>query len=176
MYEAHQNAPAGGTQSFVCYQGIGLIVDWTLVPADKAQRPVDAMILFEHVPIAVAAASQAEPNPAELIKERVAFFWMMSTVTIKYLIRKDHVFVTTWLEELQRIVLEVERLIEQRPWSYQHGSRSQFTATTLAQKQAIQSLIAAMLQLTSPLAELRPAPLPELERLLALVDTEDLML
>ncbi|MBM7844755.1 hypothetical protein [Herpetosiphon giganteus] len=170
LYEAHHNAPAGGTQSFVCYQGTGLIVDWTLVPADKALRPVDALILFEHEPIAVAAAPQAEPNPAELIKERVAFFWMMSAVTIKYLIRKDHGFVTTWLEELQRIVLEVERLIEQRPWSYQHGSRSQFAATTLAQKQAIQGLIAAMQHLTSPLAELRHAPLPELERLLALVE------
>ncbi|WP_124033419.1 hypothetical protein [Herpetosiphon llansteffanensis] len=176
LYEAHQNAPAGGTQSFVCYQGTGLIVDWTLVPADKALRPVDALILFEHEPIAVATAQQAEPNPIELIKERVAFFWMMSTVTIKYLIRRDHVFVTTWLEELQRIVLDVERLSEKRPWSYQHGSRSQFATTTHAQKQAMQHLIAAMVQLTSPLAELTPAPLPELERLLALVNAEDLNL
>ncbi len=172
LYESHQNAPAGGTQSFVCYQASALIVDWTLVPFAKAQCPVDALILFEHEPIALAAAPLAEPNPLELIKERVAFFWMMSAVTIKYLIRHDHVFVMIWLEELQRIGLEVERLIQKRPLHYQHGSRSQFATTTHAQKQAIQHLIATMVQLTSMLDDIAPAPLPELERLLALVEVE----
>ena len=172
LYEAHQNAPAGGTQSFVCYQGSALIVDWTLVPIAVAQRPVEALILFEHEPIASAVLSQLEQKPNSLIQERIAFFWMMSTVTIKYLIRRDHVFVTIWLEELQRIVLEVERLIQKRPWRYQPGSRSQFATTTLWQKQAIQQLITSMLQLTATFDDIAPAPLPELERLLELVEAE----
>lgn len=172
IYEAHQNAPVGGTQSFVCYQDSGLIIDWTLVPLTVAQRPLDSLILFEHQPITIAAEAQATPHPTELIQERIAFFWMMSAVTIKYLIRRDQVFVTIWLEELQRIRLEVERLIQGRPFSYQAGSRSEFALTVIAQKQAIQHLITVMEEINRALELTSKPPINELNRLLALVDVD----
>lgn len=130
------------------------------------------LIQFEHQPITIAVEVQPAPYPTELIQEWV-FFLMMCTVTIKDLIRRDLVFVTIWLEELQRIRLEVERLIQGQLFNYQSGTRNDFDPTIIEQKQAIQHLINAMQHINQALEFRSKQLINELNRLLAVEPSAD---
>lgn len=175
LHENNHNAPDGGTFTYILYANSAVMVDWTLVPQNKAQRPSQARLLFDKAGIPLAPSAEPETLAQRVAKadEIGAFFWMMTAVTAKYLVRGDLVFVQCQLESLHGMVQEVERLLTGKPWQYRRGSLSPFEPTIAAQKQAVYRLCADMLSLTSRLTEsggsVRPSPLPTIERLLDLV-------
>jgi hypothetical protein len=60
------------------------------------------------------------------LSEIAAFFWMMVAVMAKYLARADAFFVVRWIEELNRMLNEIKRLIATGPsqdWGGLYSSR-----------------------------------------------------
>ncbi len=177
LHENNHNAPVGGTFTFILYAPSAIMVDWTLAPQHKAQRPWPSLVLFDRVGIPPAPPVEPELWDQRISKaaEICAFFWMMTAVTAKYLVRQDRVFVQNWLEELHGMAREVERLVVGQSWQYQRGSLSRFAPTRAEQKQAIYQLCARMQALQAATPELAEhgappeSPLPVIEVLLNLV-------
>jgi predicted nucleotidyltransferase len=174
IHENNHNAPEGGTFTFVLYTPSALMVDWTLIPHSQAHRPPQSCLLFDKavIPVRPRAEPESLEQRIEKAAEIIAFFWMMSAVTAKYLIRKDHVFVTYWLEELNRMVREVERLIAGKTLRYGRGSLSVFEPTSEGQKRAIYQLCERMEKRMPELAKMGghvlPSPTQAIETLLDL--------
>jgi hypothetical protein len=174
LYENNHNAPEGGTSTFVLYAKSAVMIDWILSPLAKAECPAHSLLLFDKVGIPLSPPP--EPESLERCIERasdtIAFFWMMTAVTAKYIFRQDGVFVQCWLEELHKMMREVEYLIEGRTPPYQRGSVSPLAATPEGQVKAIYHLSERMLKLMPEVAKLGgyvpPSPMPTIEILLNL--------
>src|ERR1044071_9481563 len=99
IHENNNNAPAGGTFTFVLYANSALMVDWTLVPQANAERPASSILLFDKINLPISSPKYEDLEQSKkYVAEQWTFFWMMIAITIKYAIRKDDVFVTAWLE------------------------------------------------------------------------------
>jgi hypothetical protein len=178
IHENNNNAPEGGTFTFVMYADSALMVDWTLIPQTSAKRPFSSRLLFDKADIPVSAPP--EPDELEQSKKSVAeiwaFFWMMTAITIKYVIRQDDVFVTRWLEILHGLIEEIERQLHREPQQYRRGSLSKLQPTRKQQIESIRSLCSTMKSLTPQIEEFSgkmPAlPSKEIETLLAFADGE----
>jgi len=176
IHENNNNAPEGGTYTFVLYAESAVMVDWILLPLSKSKRPYLSRLLFDKANVIVSP--QPEPEEVEqsrkYVAEQWAFFWMMTAITIKYMIRRDHVFVTHWLEELHGISHEIERRIHWLPLQYTRGSRSQFQSTHEKQIESLRQLIMKMQGLKPKITEFIESepdtPLEEIEALLALMN------
>jgi len=179
IHENNNNAPEGGTFTFVLYSASALMVDWTLLPQKNAKRPFLSLLLLDKANVPVSPP----PEPEELeqrkkaVAEKWAFFWMMTAVTAKYIIRQDGVFVTRWLEILGRIVEEIERQLQGEPSEYIRGSLSQLQPTHEKQIESIRSLCRTMQALAPRIEQfsgttLSP-PLEEIETLLTLAGEEN---
>lgn len=179
IHENNNNAPAGGTFTFILYFGSALMVDWTLVPQTNVQRPFRSLLLFDKSSISVAVPLGPEDleQSRKSVAEQWAFFWMMTAVTIKYIHRKDGVFVTHWLEALYGLVQEIERRIQRQPWKYTRGSLSRLQTTPEEQVEALQQLCKRMQELAPAVEHFSgtaPAlPLAEIETLFSLVNEEN---
>jgi hypothetical protein len=178
IHENNNNAPENGTFTFILYSGSSLMIDWTLRPQKSAERPVQSLILFDKANIPVAPAP--EPDELELSKKSVAeiwaFFWMMTAVTIKYVIRQDDVFVTRWLEILHGLIEEIERQLHRQPQQYMRGSLSRLQITHDQQIETIRSLCNQMKSLAPKIMDFSGAilalPSEEIEGLLVLADED----
>jgi predicted nucleotidyltransferase len=174
IHENNNNAPEGGTFTFVLYHPSALVVDWTLIPYKQARRPFQSYILFDKVDLPVSPPLQPEDLDLriKLASERIAFFWMMAAVTAKYIFRQDDVFVNYWLEELHKIVREVERLVGGQAKHHRRVSINSFIPTWEGQVQALYRHCDRMLNLMPKVADLGgyvPAnPMPTIEILLNL--------
>ena len=176
IHENNNNAPKDGTFTFILYAGSSLMIDWTLRPQMSAERPFQSLILFDKANIPVAPA----PQPDELqqskksVAEIWAFFWMMTAITIKYVIRQDDVFVTRWLEVLHGLLEEIERQLHREPQQYMRGSLSKLQHTRNEQIESISSLYNKMKSLAPQIEEFSgiklASPSEEIETLLALAD------
>jgi hypothetical protein len=133
--EHNPNAPPGGTSTGVMYADSGVIVDWVLVPLAVAQRPPATRLLFAHedIPLSPESAPLDAAERAKAASVTLASFWMMASVTAKYIVRGDGVFVAHWLEGLARFVQEIERQLNGATWSYRRGSLTELAATRDAQ-------------------------------------------
>jgi predicted nucleotidyltransferase len=176
IHENNNNAPEGGTFTFVLYAESALMIDWTLIPLVKAKRPYASRLLFDKTNIPVSPS--LEPEDLEQSRKSVAeqwtFFWMMTAITIKYIIRGDHVFVTRWLEELHGISHEIERRISRLPLQYTRGSLSQFQPTREKQIESIHQLCRRMQNLIPKVEQfigtVLVTPIKEIETLLLLAN------
>jgi len=176
IHENNNNAPEGGTFTFILYSKSSIMVDWILIPRSKASRPKQSKILFDKVDIPVS--NPPEPEALEQSRQSVteiwAFFWMMIAVTIKYIIRGDSVFATQWIENLYGLIQDVERRINREPRNYIRGSLSQFQITRENQIESIYELCEKMQELKPKVSEFirsEPAtPLSEIETLLSLAN------
>lgn len=176
IHENNNNAPEGGTFTFILYSESAIMVDWVLIPRSKASRPNQSKILFDKVDIPMS--NPPEPDALEQSRKSVAeiwaFFWMMTAVTIKYIIRGDNVFVTHWTENLHGLIQEIERRINREPWNYTRGSLSQLQITREKQIESIYELCEKMQELKPKVSEFirsEPAtPISEIETLLALAN------
>ncbi len=174
IHENNNNAPDGGTFTFVLYAESALMVDWILIPQSKAERPLQSKLLFDKVNIPVAPPPEPETleQSKKAVAESWAFFWMMATVTIKYILRGDGVFAAHWIEALHGMVGEIERHLEGQTWHYTRGSLSALQATSEKQLKSIRDLCDRMLALkdkVSKFIDTEPlTPTPEIEELLTL--------
>lgn len=172
IHENNNNAPNGGTFTFVLYTGSALMVDWILVPQENATRPNQTLLLFDRsgTPVEPPAGPESLEVRIERASEIMAFFWMMMAVTAKYLVRGDQVFVTHWIEELTGMLREVERLVKGQAIEHRRGSISKFEPTPDGQRQALHHLAEWMDALLPGLialgGEVLPSPMAEIELLL----------
>jgi hypothetical protein len=176
IHENNNNAPEGGTFTFVLYSGSALMVDWTICPPTNAIRPLESRLLFDKAGIPVSAPAEPEDleQSRKAVAEQWAFFWMMSAVTIKYIVREDNVFVTQWLENLHGLAQDIERRIQRKPWEYKRGSLSPLQATRKQQVESLRRLCQRMQALAVEVKQFSgvfPAlPAAEIETLLSLVE------
>lgn len=176
IHENNNNAPEGGTFTFVLYSDSAIMVDWTLLPQKTAERPFQSLLLFDRANVHVSAPP--EPGDLEQSKKSVAemwaFFWMMTAVTVKYIIRRDGVFVCEWLEHLHGLIHEIERQLHGEPRKYTRGSLSQMQPTREGQIQSIRKLCKRMQSLSGAVEQFTGAvpamPLEEIETLLSLAN------
>ncbi len=155
IHENNNNAPEGGTFTFVLYAESAFMVDWVLIPQSKAKRPVLSKLLFDTVGIPISSSTQDESleQRKKSVAEQWAFFWMMTAVTTKYVIRGDGVFAAQWIEHLHTIVREIERQINDQPWTYKRGSLSQLQTTREKQIESLKQLCMKMQDLRSRVTE-----------------------
>lgn len=155
IHENNNNAPAGGTFTFVMYAASALMVDWVLTPQSNAIRPFQSRLLFEKIVIPVSDPPEFDDpeRSKQSVAENWAFFWMMTAVTIKYIHRDDSVFVTEWIEHLHNLVYEIDRRLNREPWQYQLGSRSRLQPTREKQIESIRELCNRVLELKPKVTE-----------------------
>jgi hypothetical protein len=178
IHENNNNAPEGGTFTFILYANSAIMVDWILIPQSKAKRPGGSKLLFDKANIPVAASAQ--PESLEQRKKAVAgqwaFFWMMTAVTIKYILRDDGVFVTEWIEHLHHIISEIERWLNGESWQYHRGSFSQLQATPEKQMESLRQLCQRMQELQPKVATFIGSepliPTTEIETLFSLAQSK----
>jgi len=142
IHENNNNAPEGGTFTFVLYADSAFMVDWVLRPQGKAMRPLPSRLLFEKIPILVAPPPEPEglEQSQKSVAEQWAFFWMMMAITIKYIHRDDGVFAAVWIEHLHNLIHEIERQMDGQPRSYTRGSLSKLQPTREKQLESIREL------------------------------------
>ena len=154
------------------------MVDWTLLPPKNAERPFQSLLLFDKANIPVSPPPEAREleRSGKYVAEQWAFFWMMTAVTIKYIIRNDSVFVAYWLELLHGLVKEIQRQLHGEPSEYIRDSRTQLQPTREKQIESIRSLCRTMQVLTPQIEQFSGTtlalPLEEIETLLVLADEE----
>lgn len=178
IHENNHNAPKNGTFTFVLYSGTALMIDWVLIPQMNAARPYRSALLFDkgNIPISSPPAPEELEESKKVVAEQSAFFWMMTAVTIKYIVREDLVFVQNWLEHLHAMVREIERRIERVPWQdiYVRGSVSKLQPTREKQIESLKQLCERMQELKPRIAEFTESeplmPITEIETLFSLTE------
>ena len=176
IHENNNNAPEHGTFTFVLYSESALMIDWVLIPRTGAERPASSVLLFDkgNIPVSDLPAPEELEESKKAVAEIWAFFWMMTAITIKYIIREDHVFVTYWIRELQTMVNEIERRIDRLPWQHKRRPLGQLQPTRAKQIESLLQLCNRMQELTPRVTEFigfTPAtPFAEIQTLLALMN------
>ena len=154
------------------------MVDWVLIPQEKAERPYQSILLFDkdNIPVSPSPVPEELQASKKTVAEIWAFFWMMAAITIKYAIRDDLVFVQNLLEQLHGLIRETERRIERLSWEqmYTRGSISQLQPTREMQMAALRQLIRKMQDLKPNIRQFTEVelvdPIAEIELLLSLED------
>jgi hypothetical protein len=146
IHENNNNAPEGGTFTFVLYAESAIMVDWILIPQSKAKRPSESKLLFDKVGIPIELPPQPEnlEQKKKSVAEIWAFFWMMTAITIKYIIRDDGVYAAQWIEHLHSLIREMERKVKGEPRTYTRGSLSQLQTTRKEQIESLKQLCERM--------------------------------
>jgi Streptomycin adenylyltransferase len=176
IHENNNNAPKGGTFTFVLYSGSALMVDWVLMPQMNAERQYQSVLLFDkgNVPVSAPSVPEDLEESKKTVAEVWAFFWMMTAITIKYIVREDLVFVQEWLEHLHGMVREIERRIERVSWedAYRRGSTSSLQPNREKQIESLRQLCERMQELKLKVTEFTESeplmPLAEIETLFSL--------
>lgn len=175
LHENHHNAPKGGTFTFVMYAQPEVMVDWVLRPQKGAERPAETVLLWDHagIPVSIPQEAGSPEKQARDASERIAFFWMMSAVTLKHIYRKDWAFTTHWLNELEQLIYGVENLIQGFSDSEQTSSFRIIPPDKQAQIEMLLELgerMAVMVPEVEAMgAKVLPAPVSTLETLARLV-------
>lgn len=146
IHENNNHAPQGGTFTFIAYDQNAVMVDWILRPQTGAQIPEGAKLLFKKVEIPVQSPSEPESQGqrAATASEKMAFFWMMTAVTVKYISRRDDLFVNAWLERLAELVSEVGQITKGQAWPFPGFSRAALITTPGEQIATIRQLCQQM--------------------------------
>jgi predicted nucleotidyltransferase len=178
IHENNHNAPENGTFTFVLYSESALMIDWVLMSQINAERPFQSVPLFDrgNIPVSSPPAPEELEDSKKTAAEIWAFFWMMTAVTTKYIIRGDLVFVQNWLEQLHGLVREIERRINRLTWQeiYTRGSVSQLQPTREKQIESLRQLCERMQELRPKVVNFTESellmPLEEIETLLSLAN------
>jgi predicted nucleotidyltransferase len=124
LLESPGNAPAGGAYLMACYPGRAGVhqVDWYWQRQSDASLPHHAMLLFDRAGIPRdSRQEQLDPpgTPAPLTQQERAqqatqlstFFWAMSNIAVKSVLRHQAWMAVSHLEELRGLVDEMKRLV-----------------------------------------------------------------
>ena len=178
IHENHHNAPENGSFTFVLYQETALAVDWVLRPNTNVARPALSVLLFDKADIAIEPpiAVESISQRIELATEQVAFFWMMVTVTIKYLIRRDEVYFHRFLDILHGVLWDVRRLVAGEPDRWLKGSLVQLASTRETQIAAVRHSCQEMLDVMQEVEKMGGtvpvSPMSTIETLLHLAESD----
>lgn len=141
----------------VIYRETAATVDWVLIPQASARIPSEeCLLLFDKVGLPL------EPPPVtESLEERIqqatrdiGFFWLMTAVGIKYMLRGDSVALYGFLGATHYTLEELKRIAAAEPQRYQHGSIKTLAVTRQQQVALIRQLCHDMLVLTPKLVEM----------------------
>jgi len=180
IYDAHENAPEDGVFTSVLYQESALNVDWMLVPQATARRGQATLPLFDKIGIPM----EEPPAPAS-IEERAenaalaaGFFWLMTPIAIKYLLRNKPVAFQDFLEGLHAAIEDMRGQIAGEPVPYQRGAYAPLYLTQAERVAALRRLCADVLELMPAIAQMGgyvPAnPMSVVDSWLAMVDHPEL--
>jgi len=155
IHENQHNASPGESFTCVIYASL-LTVDWVLIPHAVAARHLETRLLFDKVgiPLQPPPPSLSEAQRAERASERVAFFWMMISIAVKYLLRGDAVRVHHLLAGLEPLVREVCTLSTGMPVPYTTKSSFRLAATVEEQVAAVHAMCASVLALSPAIVAL----------------------
>jgi hypothetical protein len=156
IHENQNNAPAGGSFTFVAYAPTGLMIDWVLISQADARRPLPTQLLFEKAPIPLQTplAVPSLAHRVETASERVAYFWMMAAVTVKYIVRQDTLQFNSWLDELHWLVEDVKGLLRGEPAFFDPRARLPLALRPIEQQAALRKVCQEMHTLMPGLTEL----------------------
>jgi hypothetical protein len=177
IHENHHNAPPNGSFTTVIYASL-LTVDWVLVPQATAARPPDASLLFDRIGLPTQHASPplSPTQRAERASERVAFFWMMMSITVKHLLRGNVVRVNHNLAGLEPLLREVQALVMDVPVPFTTRSSFALAVTVEEQVGVVRQFCEAILHLSPAIVALGgyvpDQPMAIIDGLLALVTTQ----
>jgi hypothetical protein len=153
-------------------------VDWILRPNINVTRPALSVLLFDKANISIdpPAAVESLSLRTEVATEQVAFFWMMATVTIKYLIRRDEIYFHRFLDTLHGILWEVRRLVAGEPDRWLKGSLVTLAITPetqiVAVRQVCQEMLEVMRQVENIGGSVPASPMSSIEILLQLAERD----
>jgi predicted nucleotidyltransferase len=156
IYDAHDNAPEGGTFTYILYQDTALNVDWILIPQAEATREEQTLLLFDKVGIPI----ETPPEPESVEKRgqeasvQVGLFWVMTPIAIKYMLRNDPVAFQDVLEPLHGLLREAEGLVAGKIVPYSGRAFAQLYVMQEQRVAAVRELCERMLRL-----------MPEVERM-----------
>ncbi|HLX39916.1 MAG TPA: hypothetical protein VKR42_05260 [Ktedonobacteraceae bacterium] len=167
VYDAHGNAPEGGTFTYVLYEN-GQNVDWILVPQSKAQRATDTVLLFDTVgiPLEPAPESESLEQRITIASDMTGFFWMIAASSLRYLYpsRYDAVNFHMLLDWLHNALHDVQRAVDGTPWKYHSGAYAKLAPTRRELLVAYRDLCNRMLAL-----------MPEVERMGGSIPTSPML-
>ena len=105
LMDNFRNAPPGGAYLLALYPGEAgpQHVDWFWRPESESRLPDDEKILFDHVGLPIMPGDEWRreahrppgpplgPNPplADVLTQKIAFFWAMSLIVAKYIARRN---------------------------------------------------------------------------------------
>ncbi|GHO79318.1 hypothetical protein KSD_70890 [Ktedonobacter sp. SOSP1-85] len=152
IYDAHQNAPAGGAFTYVLYAESAINIDWMLIPEVGAQREHDSLLLFDKVGIPLEKPEEPETQEerVERMSKNVSGFWMFATAGISNLVRHDFLHFHWCLLIMNLSILDVRAALQGEKLKYL-GKRYSVSYATW-QEQAT-----ALLRLCDEMEELMPA-------------------
>ncbi len=155
IHENGHNASPGESFTCVIYASL-LTVDWVLIPHAVAARQPDTRLLVDKVgiPLQPPPPSLSDAQRAERASERAAFFWMMVSIAVKYLLRDDAVRVHHLLAGLEPLVREVRTLSTGMPVPYTTKSSFRLAATVDEQVAVVRDMCANMLSLSPAIVAL----------------------
>lgn len=141
----------------VVYRQTATTVDWVLIPQASARIPSEeCLLLFDKIGLPVEL-----PPVAESLEERIqqatrdiGFFWLMTAIGIKYMLRGDSVALYGFLGATYYTLQELKRIAAGEPQRYNHGSIKQFAITRQEQVALIRQLCHDMLVLTPQLVKM----------------------
>jgi predicted nucleotidyltransferase len=146
IHENNNNVAGNGTFTSVTYRADALTVDWTLLAGENVIQPAFRLPLFSKVEFRSQKPNlqQSQQERAVVVSEKVAFFWMMTTIAVKYMLRQDIVYFHMLLDGLHRTLIEVSYLVEGRSWVYQSGSQVKLAISRREQQTAIKAIATQM--------------------------------
>lgn len=178
VFEAHQNAPTGGTMTTVFYADTAVCVDWVLLPVEGTIRPLPSQLLFEKTTIPIQPPAEAE-SLDERIKQAehdIAYFWLMTAIIPKYIIRAETFLCNSWLNILHEVLHNVARLVEGRPWQYRSGANITLKLSQAEQVTAVRHICAQMEGLMTAVMKMGgsvpPKPMQIIDKRLALIEQD----
>lgn len=124
MLDAPGNAPAGGAYLMALYAGRAGVhqVDWYWQRQADASIPQHAMVLFDQVGIPRdtrleqldppgTAKGQTQQEQAERAMQLVTYFWVMSNIAVKSVLRHQAWTAVSVIEILRSVLEDVRRLV-----------------------------------------------------------------
>lgn len=180
VYDAHENAPEGGVFTYVLYQGSALNVDWILVPQATARRGQETLLLFDKIgiPMEESPVPESVEERAEKASTAAGFFWLMTPIAIKYMLRDKHVTFQDFLEGLHAALEDMQGQIAGKPVPYHGGAYAPLCLTQAERITAIRRLCDDVLELMPAIAQMggfvAADPMSVVNTWLAMVDHPEL--
>jgi len=147
----------GGCYNHVMYRETATTVDWVLIPQATAKIPSEeCRLLFDKVglPMKPPPIAESLEDRATQASRDIGFFWLMTAIGIKYMLRGDTVALYGFLGSTYYALQEVKRLAAGEPQRYAHGSIKTLATTPQAQVALIRQLCAEMLEVMPHIAAL----------------------